>query len=139
MCQILGKPSTRCWFCIGRKWSRSGWGCDLARRLMMRFPALFWMGGLIMTLSTSLGETVRDSSAESTIEAEEQKWELSLSTSTYFVQDGRDFVNPTITADRDWLHLEARYNYESLNTGSFWLGYNFGFGDKLAFEITPML
>jgi len=36
------------------------------------------------------------------------------------------------------LHLEARYNYEAIKTGSLWLGYNFSFGKKLAFEATPM-
>jgi hypothetical protein len=42
-------------------------------------------------------------------------------------------------ADRDWLHLEGRYNYEALDTGSAWVGYNFSGGDMLAWEITPML
>jgi hypothetical protein len=42
-------------------------------------------------------------------------------------------------ADRDWLHLEARYNYEALETGSAWIGYNFSVGKKLALEFTPML
>ena len=42
-------------------------------------------------------------------------------------------------ADRDWLHLEARYNYEAIKTGSLWLGYNFSFGKKLALEATPMV
>ena len=57
----------------------------------------------------------------------------------YLVPDSRDYVQPTITADRDWLHLEARYNYEDLDTGSAWVGYNFGGGEKLAWEFTPML
>ena len=29
-----------------------------------------------------------------------------------------NFVQPTIMGDRGWLHLEARYNYESLRDGS---------------------
>ena len=48
-------------------------------------------------------------------------------------------MQPTITADRNWLHLEARYNYEALDTGSAWVGYNFAGGEKLAWEVTPML
>jgi len=55
------------------------------------------------------------------------------------VPDSRDYVQPTIAADRGWLHLEARYNYEALDTGSAWVGYNFGGGDKLAWAVTPML
>jgi len=95
--------------------------------------------GLVFALSKSLAGTALNFDPEAPAQAEEKKWELSLSMATYFVQEGRDFVNPTITADRDWLHLEARFNYESLNTGSLWLGYNFSFGEKLAFEVTPML
>lgn len=105
----------------------------------MKLPAIFCTVGLILSLSKSLGGTVTNSELGSITQTKENKWELSLSTATYFVHDGSDFVNPTVTADRNWLHLEARYNYESLDTGSLWLGYNFSFGEKLAFEITPML
>ncbi len=70
---------------------------------------------------------------------DENQWEYALSTSTYLVLNGRDYANPNFVADRNWLHIEARYNYEALKTGSIWLGYNFGFGDKLVLEVTPML
>ena len=53
--------------------------------------------------------------------------------------DDRDYVQPTVTADRGWLHLEARYNYEALDTASVWVGYNFSGGEKLVWELTPML
>ena len=49
------------------------------------------------------------------------------------------FVPPTFTADRDWLHLEARFNYEALDTGSAWVGYNFSGGETVTWELTPML
>ena len=60
-----------------------------------------------------------------------KKWEFSASAYTYFVPDSDesdDYVQPTFTADRGWLHLEARYNYEALDTGSAWLGFNFAGG-----------
>ena len=47
-------------------------------------------------------------------------------------------MQPTIMADRDWLHLEARYNYEAFGHGSAWLGYNFSGGRKIGWEFTPM-
>src|SRR5262245_8022581 len=119
MGEVRRKRSTHCWLGSGGNWSRSRWCRDFAWRVRMRFALQLRAVALILGLSTSLGETVPNSSQESIAETEEHKWELSLSTATYFVQDGRDFVNPTITADRNWLHLEARYNYESLNTGSF--------------------
>ena len=74
-----------------------------------------------------------------TEEADENAWSFSLSAATYVVPDSHDYVQPTFTADRGWLHLEARYNYEDLDTGSVWVGYNFSGGKKLAWEITPML
>jgi hypothetical protein len=71
--------------------------------------------------------------------ADEKSWSFSLSAYGYIVPDGREYVQPTFTADRDWLHLEARYNYEDLDTASVWAGYNFSGGETLAWELTPML
>ena len=72
-------------------------------------------------------------------EPDEKAWAFSLSASAYVVPDDTDYAQPTFNADRGSLHLEARYNYESLDTGSVWLGYNFSGGDELAWEFTPML
>ncbi len=69
----------------------------------------------------------------------EQAWTFSASVAGYLVPNDRDYAQPTVTADRDWLHLEARYNYEALDTGSLWVGYNFSVGDKLSLDFTPML
>jgi hypothetical protein len=66
-------------------------------------------------------------------------WNYAFSTAIYVVRNDREYLNPTLTADRNWLHLEARYNYEALKTGSLWLGYNFSFGEKLTLEATPMV
>ena len=94
---------------------------------------------LASVVSVSLGEVETDVPLKVADEAAQTEWECSLSTSTYFVQNGRDYVNPNLVLDRDWLHLEARYNYEAIKTGSFWLGYNFSVGKKLALEATPMI
>src|SRR4029079_8490137 len=72
-------------------------------------------------------------------EVDEKAWSFSASASTYIVPDDQEYVQPTFSADRGWLHLEARYNYEDLETGSAWVGYNFSGGKKLAWELTPML
>ena len=72
-------------------------------------------------------------------EADDEEWSFSASANIYFVPDDREYVQPTLTADRGWLHLEARYNYEALDTGSVWVGYNFSGGAKVAWELTPML
>lgn len=65
-------------------------------------------------------------------------WSSSASVYYYSVPDDENYAQPTISADRDWLHLEARYNYEDHDTGSIWAGYNFSGGDRLAWEFTPM-
>jgi hypothetical protein len=57
----------------------------------------------------------------------------------YVLPDQDGYVSPTFAADRDWLHLEARYNYENLRTGSLWVGYNFSTGKKLVLSVTPMI
>src|SRR6478672_5083690 len=83
-----------------------------------------------------------DSLANPPVELEESgidNWDYAFSAATYLVRNDREYVNPTFTADRNWLHLEARYNYEAIKTGSLWLGYNFSLGKKLVFEATPML
>ena len=94
---------------------------------------------LASMISLSLGGTQTDVAVEAADESAGSEWEWSLSTSTYFVQNGRDYANPNLVADRDWVHLEGRYNYESIKTGSIWLGYNFSLGKKLVLEATPMV
>lgn len=66
-------------------------------------------------------------------------WSFSFSTSGYLVPNGQSYASPTFAADRKWLHLEARYNYEAQKTGSLWAGYNLGIGEKLTFSATPMI
>ena len=69
----------------------------------------------------------------------ENVWTGSVSVSTYLAQHSRDFANPVMVADHEWLHLEARYNYQALKTGSLWFGYNFTTGEKLEITAIPML
>jgi len=112
----------------------------------MRFPGLIVIAVILAGGNALAGATTNapDSQATSTPpalskEVDEKAWSLSASASTYIVPDFQEYVQPTLTADRGWLHLETRYNYENLETGSVWLGYNFGGGEKLEWEITPML
>jgi hypothetical protein len=72
-------------------------------------------------------------------EAAADEWSFTVSAYTFVVEDSRDYVSPILTADRGWLHLEARYNYEALDTGSVFAGYNFEWGDEVAIGLTPML
>jgi hypothetical protein len=70
---------------------------------------------------------------------EAEAWEFSASVYFYQVVDDRNYAQPTLAADRGWLHLEARYNYEDIDTGSLWFGYNMSGGEALSWELTPIL
>ena len=64
-------------------------------------------------------------------------WNHSLENDFYFYKD--DFLYlPIYSANKDRLHLEARYNYEDLKTVSAWGGYNFTGGNDFEYTITPM-
>ena len=57
----------------------------------------------------------------------------------YLLDEGRDYVQPTIFVDRGRLHLEARYNYEDVGAGSAWAGINLSAGGEVSLEFTPMI
>lgn len=71
--------------------------------------------------------------------AAQPDWSYSLVTDGYIVANGQSYVSPVLTANHNWLHLEARYNYESQRTASLWAGYNFTVGKKVQFTATPMI
>lgn len=67
-------------------------------------------------------------------------WEFGADANFYFFPGGERILLPVFRADIDWLHLEARYNYEDLETFSAWVGYNFkGGGEKADYVFTPMI
>jgi len=66
-------------------------------------------------------------------------WSFYASAYGYIVPESRDYINANLSADRGWLHLEARYQYEALDSGSVWLGYNFSIGEKVVFDFAPMV
>jgi len=70
---------------------------------------------------------------------EKESWQLNLTTDGYIVPNEQGYVSPTFSASRGWLHLEARYNYENLRTGSLWFGYNFSAGKTVVLNVTPMV
>ncbi|HSE41385.1 MAG TPA: hypothetical protein VLH08_11535 [Acidobacteriota bacterium] len=69
---------------------------------------------------------------------DENSWEFGLEANFYKLSD-RTYLNPVISADKNQFHVEARYNYEDLNTGSLFGGYNLSGGDALEFSVTPIV
>lgn len=70
---------------------------------------------------------------------DEAAWQFSAAVSLYDIPDSDDYLQPTFTADRGGLHLEARYNYEAPETASFWVGHNWDGGGQVTWELTAML
>ncbi|TPW03568.1 MAG: hypothetical protein FD129_3023, partial [bacterium] len=66
-------------------------------------------------------------------------WSFYASAYTYILPDEADYLQPTFLADRGSLHLEARYNYEDLETVSLRIGYNMSTGDDPSLAVTAML
>ncbi len=64
-------------------------------------------------------------------------WQHEIYANFYIFSDDF-FVLPNYKVNKDWLHLEARYNYEDMNTFSAWFGYNFSGGNKFQYSLTPM-
>ncbi len=68
----------------------------------------------------------------------EKQWNFGADANMYFLP-GEFILLPVFRADKNKLHLEARYNYEDLETFSGWVGYNFSGGKKVEYTITPMV
>jgi hypothetical protein len=91
-------------------------------------------------LSLLCGSRISAQTPASTLALQQQEpWSFSASLYSYFPHDSQNYVQPTLSADRDWLHLEMRYNYEALYTTSAWVGYNFGGGKEVAWTFSPLL
>lgn len=72
------------------------------------------------------------------VPATEKPWNFGVDANFYFIPD--DFlVLPVFKADKNKLHLEARYNYEDLNTASVFAGWRLETGNKLEFAFTPII
>ena len=74
--------------------------------------------GVVFASADALAQTTTNAPPTPTEEPDDKAWSLAASAYTYFVPDSANYVQPTFTADRGWLHLEARYNYEALHAGS---------------------
>ncbi len=72
-------------------------------------------------------------------EAIERGWSFAASAYAYVIPEQPAFVQPTLAVDHGALHVELRYNYEALETGSAWLGFNTHVGDEVQLDLTQMI
>ena len=71
--------------------------------------------------------------------AEVDVWEVSGSVLYSDPPGSEDRLTPILYADRGALHLEARYNYEDLETLAVFAGWTVAFEGELEAAFTPML
>lgn len=70
--------------------------------------------------------------------SELSKWGFDVNVFTINPPDHDSYASTTVAADRDWLHLEGRWNYEALHTASLWVGANFEWKSEVELAVTPM-
>ena len=71
--------------------------------------------------------------------ATQAAWEFAATAYPTFVRDGDSYTSAIAAADRGPLHLEARYNYESVGARSAFVGWTFAGGEDIGWELTPLL
>jgi hypothetical protein len=71
--------------------------------------------------------------------ATEPAWEFAVTAYPTFVRGGENYTSAIAAADRGALHLEARYNYESIGARSAFVGWTFSGGEAITWELTPLL
>jgi len=118
----------------GDRWQCIGCARDSSWRLS--YAVVVMLGACAFLAGPVFAQATNDAPSE---DNNKKQWSFSLAASGYIVPHDGSYASPTFTADRRWLHLEARYNYEDQETGSLWAGYNLSAGSKLVFEATPML
>ena len=77
--------------------------------------------------------------AQTAVEDQPPAWSVSASVAVYALPDEDNYAQPTMTADRGPIHLEARYNYEALRTASLWAGYAMRGDGRIQWELLPMI
>jgi hypothetical protein len=70
---------------------------------------------------------------------EKPSWEFALTAYPTIVRGGENYTSAIAVADRGPLHLEARYNYESVGARSAFVGWTFAGGEAITWELTPLL
>lgn len=101
---------------------------------------LLRVAGFILFLAlTSAARAGEDSSGQTSNDATTAKtWSFALTAYPTDVRGGENYTSAIAAADHGSLHLEARYNYESIGGRSVFAGWSFSGGDSLTWQVTPI-
>ena len=80
-----------------------------------------------------------ESSGRRASPATKPSWEFAITAYPTVVRGGENYTSAIAVADRGPLHLEARYNYESVGARSAFVGWTFSGGEAITWELTPLL
>jgi hypothetical protein len=83
-------------------------------------------------------DTSKSTLQDEVVDSEKSVWSFSASAYYYTIPTEKNFISLIGTADHRSLHLETRYNYEDLQTGSVFAGWKVEAGEKFQFGFTPM-
>jgi hypothetical protein len=67
------------------------------------------------------------------------QWSFAITAYPTNVRGGENYTSAIGAADDGPLHLEARYNYESIGARSAYVGWAFSGGDALIWQVTPIV
>jgi len=95
--------------------------------------------GIVAVMATTAFGSESAGSDQPDAAAGKATWEFALTAYPTVVRGGEDYTSAIATADRGPLHLEARYNYESIGARSVFVGWNFSGGEEFTWELTPLL
>lgn len=93
----------------------------------------------MMINTKTLAQKANNDSMSNANDTLSSDWSFEAETYYYILPDENNTTTLIGYADYKALHLEGRYNYEDLNTGSLFCGYTFEAGKKLKFSATPMI
>ncbi len=66
-------------------------------------------------------------------------WAFTLTAYPTAVRGAENYSSAIAIAEHGALHLEARYNYESIGARSAFIGWSFSGGDALTWKLTPLI
>ena len=98
--------------------------------------------GMVAALAAALACTAvgaEEANGRRAAPPEKPSWEFALTAYPTDVRGGDNYTSGIGVADRGPLHLEARYNYESIGARSAYVGWTFSGGEGITWEVTPLL